>query len=202
MLKAGGLIGDKMFVKVCPVCGKRFETAESKVKCCSRKCSDIRGYRPRKSIAERFWKKVTIQGPDDCWVWSTPSGRYGYLGEGGLSRKNILAHRVSWELHYGLIPDGLQVLHRCDNPKCVNPRHLFLGTISLNMQDRNRKKRQAWGENHGRAKLQEKDILAIYALRGKKTHREIGKLFNVSSGHISRILSGEKWHLLKERVSK
>lgn len=91
---------------------------------------------PRRPEAERFWEKV--KKTPSCWLWTGAhkDGRwpYGVLG-GGASRVPKLAHRVSWELHHGPIPDGMNVLHKCDNPPCVRPDHLFLGTLSDNTQD-------------------------------------------------------------------
>ena len=88
------------------------------------------------TLADRFWPKVKILGLDDCWEWQgakLPRG-YGKLGAGGKHRGWILATHVSWFLHTGKAPDRF-VLHTCDNPKCVNPKHLFLGTHQDNMDD-------------------------------------------------------------------
>jgi hypothetical protein len=91
---------------------------------------------------ERFWKKVNKT--DGCWLWTaTRIGRYGGFRFEGRSRT---AHRVSWELAFGPIPDGLQVLHHCDTPLCVNPQHLFLGTPLDNARDRDSKGRGYNGE--------------------------------------------------------
>ena len=86
------------------------------------------------SIEERFWPKVDKRGPDECWPWVAtrlPKG-YGILGH---RPRNFYAHRIAWELVYGEIPDGLFVCHKCDNPPCCNPAHLFLGTNAENAKD-------------------------------------------------------------------
>lgn len=86
-------------------------------------------------LAARFWDKVAIDR--GCWLW-TAGTRHGYgaISEGGRGSPMIMAHRFSWEFHFGPIPDGLGVLHKCDNPPCVNPAHLFLGTQGDNMRDK------------------------------------------------------------------
>lgn len=94
----------------------------------------------------RFFNKV--KKTDTCWNWIGAKNRYGY-GKIMVNGKRVLAHRLSWEIHRGSIPD-LCVLHRCDNRKCVNPFHLFLGTIQDNVRDCVNKGRVAKGKNHGR----------------------------------------------------
>lgn len=108
---------------------------------------------PRKyTTAERictFWSKVDKSNGDDaCWLWTGSVRGYGY-GQFWFNSRNRPTHRISWELAHGEIPDGLLVCHRCDNPICVNPKHLFLGTQQDNIDDKTRKGRQAIGDRNG-----------------------------------------------------
>jgi len=114
----------------------------------------------------------------------------------------LLAHRVAWKLEYGRIPDGLIdygwaplcVLHKCDNPPCVNPNHLFLGTHAANMLDRDEKNRQPRGEQNGQSKLTDDDVPRIrrdYA--DDMTMKEIAKKFGVWPSTIYYVLRGVTW---------
>ena len=79
-----------------------------------------------RSIEERFWEKVVRRGDDECWDWNASKDRFGY-GWLSVGQRMHHGHRISWQLHNGAIPNCLCVLHKCDNPPCTNPDHLFLG---------------------------------------------------------------------------
>lgn len=119
------------------------------------------------SFEERFWSKVDRSGgPDVCWPWIRalqPTTGYGAVGTGPSSHTPALAHRVAWELTNGPIPGGLCVLHHCDNRRCCNPSHLFLGTRTDNALDKVAKERQTRGEQVRSAKFTADDIRSIRA---------------------------------------
>lgn len=103
--------------------------------------------RARKTIQERFWPKVKISESGKCWEWQASRLRsgYGMIGSGGRGRP-LLAHRVAWEIANGAIPEGMVVCHKCDNPACCNPAHLFVGAQSDNVRDMISKGRDCRGE--------------------------------------------------------
>lgn len=148
------------------------------------------------SLAARFWAKVVKT--DGCWRWlGYTVDRYGRIAlDGGRGAPCAGAHRVSWELHNGPIPEGMCVLHRCDNPPCVNPDHLFLGTQLDNIADRVRKGRNGdlSGQNNGRAKLTSEQVLEMRSRhRGGESYRVLGIAFGVSWGHVGHIVKGDNW---------
>lgn len=147
-------------------------------------------------FSKRFLSKVDIRAPHECWPWTANRHRKGY-GLFKLERRNWKAHRVSWEMYEGQIPPGICVLHHCDNPPCVNPAHLFLGTHKLNAEDRDAKgrNRPCPGEKNGQAVLtadQVREIRTVYAARSK-TQVALGRQFGLRQGSISNIVHRRSW---------
>ena len=146
-----------------------------------------------KPLDERFWEKV--RKADGCWLWDSAIGSrgYGVFWIGGAKR-NEHAHRMAYILTKGAIPDGLYVLHSCDNPKCVNPAHLSVGTAQDNSTDRVVRGRSPAGSKNYSAKLNEAQIVEIKAaLAAGETHRAIAARYSVTKSTITRIACGRGW---------
>lgn len=152
-------------------------------------------------LIARFWKRVDRRGIDECWPSVLTRGpRYGRLSAGSLGR--LYMHRVSFEIHFGAIPDGMMVCHTCDNPPCVNPRHLFIGRMVDNMRDCIAKGRFAFpdprpGTSNNHNKLSENDVLTIRSQRGSVSQRALARMYGVSQGTISHIMTGRNWRWFK-----
>lgn len=131
---------------------------------------------------KRFWAKVDKRGPDECWPWKggTTHKGYGMFNMGGKVRT---ASRVSWELANGPIPDGQGVLHKCDNAPCVNPKHLFLGDQTANMQDMRKKGRAAKA-------LTREQVLRVRELLKTKTGAEVARELQLLPGTVNKIKRG------------
>jgi hypothetical protein len=158
----------------------------------------------RRPLAERFWAKV--RKTDSCWLFEGGKDRYGSIHLGGRTGKGTLAHRFSWELHFGPIPDGLYVCHKCDTPRCVRPDHLFLGTQQDNVADCIAKGRRGpvyrggprnplRGESAPRAKLTWREVHEIRAryIKGVYGCVRLAKEYGVSKTLIESIVAGRIW---------
>lgn len=131
-----------------------------------------------------------------CWFWSGRRNRRGYgVAWTPASRSPQGAHRAAYEAWVGPIPEGMLICHRCDNPPCINPAHLWAGTQSENIEDMWRKRRgfDVRGEGNGRAKLTADDARIIRSLRGIETQESLAKRYGITQGAISRIQSGKAW---------
>ena len=141
-------------------------------------------------LTKRFLEKV--EKPESgCWFWKGKPGKNGY-GKIRGNGKEIYAHRLSYLIFKGSLPDGLDVCHKCDNRKCVNPEHLFLGTRLQNIRDCVAKGRNAFGERGGSAKLTSEQIVEIRGLRGKR-QRDIAESYGISQAHVSNIQTCKRW---------
>ena len=170
----------------CLHCGAAFETGSSIQDMCSPECR----------VASLY---ATFAGVDGCWVWPksrNPKTGYGHFSTWKDGKRVILtAHRVSYAVTHGAVPDGASVLHRCDNRPCFNPAHLFVGTQKENMHDMWRKGRGnppgLFGARHPFAKVNEDDVRSIRA--SSLTLRELGALYGLSQSALSGIRRRRTW---------
>lgn len=144
---------------------------------------------------EKFHSRVAHGEPDECWEWTAgrwPGQEYGRIKFYGRDER---AHRIAWELEHGPIPEGMFVCHRCDNPPCCNPAHLFLGTPADNMADMARKGRSLHSHRNPRSRLtadQVDEVRRLYAA-GTITQAVLGKQFGVSQPAISAVVRQQVW---------
>lgn len=185
----------------CIDCGKEVKT-NGYLRC---KSCGVKNGKPRKPIEQRFWVFVNKDGPtmphmdSPCWEWMGhrfPDG-YGVIAEGGRGGKTLKAHRVSWIIHNGPIPDNQQVLHHCDNPPCPNPTHLFLGTNLDNVRDKISKGRTPnfKGELNPAAKITKVQAIEIKTRynQGGISQRALAKEYNMTQANVWYIVNGEHW---------
>jgi hypothetical protein len=147
----------------------------------------------------RFW--ANVRKTDTCWLWTGKLDQWFQRGKlrkdkkpNEIRGKSIFAHRFSWELHFGSIPKGLCVYHKCDMPCCVKPDHLFLGTLKDNSEDMVAKRRNNFGNKHHSAKLSWKNLKRIKRLYASgKSQQEIANEYGVSQVAISYAIIGKTW---------
>lgn len=148
----------------------------------------------RVAPATTFW--FNVQRTDKCWIWTGTKHKLGY-GQFCVGKKTWKTHRLSWLLNNGFLPETMDVLHTCDNPPCVNPEHLWIGTHSENMRDMIGKGRRVYavGSKAPRAKLTEEGVLSIRKLykRSNFTFADLADLFKVSRSTIQHILHRKTW---------
>lgn len=148
----------------------------------------------------RFWKKVDKKGKDECWNWKGAIINKSGYGRFDSNKFGVIvyAHRYSYELVNGKLSKGMCALHKCDNPGCVNPNHLFVGTMKDNTQDCIKKGRHisTFGENNPISKLNNKEVLKIVCLykSNRYTVKELGRMFGVTRFNIYAILNGKIWN--------
>lgn len=156
-------------------------------------------------LLKRFEDKFIKGDISACWNWkSAATPRYGIIWANG---GNVYAHRLSYEIYVGEIPEKMYVCHRCDNTLCVNPNHLFLGTPMDNVIDKVQKGRMAdqRGDKNPSSKLTESNVIKILSLinNSDKTYKEIGEIFGVGFDTISDIVNRKTWsHILTDRKNR
>lgn len=178
----------------CATCGSPFVGYPSEQRrFCSLACrpSPV----PRIPVEARFWQKV--RRGDGCWLWTagTDGRGYGLIGS-RHGASPLKAHRVAYTLTHGPIPEGMEVCHRCDNPPCVRPDHLFLGTHGDNMRDAAHKHRLASGERRHFAKLTDAAVRSIRTRHATTRQVDLAAEFGVTPRTIRRVVAGKTWQHL------
>jgi len=143
----------------------------------------------------RFSEKFFVDEETGCWIWTAGKNRRGY-GKFRIGKKTIPAHRAALIIYKGIdLPSDVFACHHCDRPECVNPEHIFFGAPRDNSGDMVAKKRHAFGERNGRAKLTESKVIEIRAAIGR--HQEIASLFGVSKSLVRMIKSRQIWRCVQ-----
>ena len=155
---------------------------------------------------KRFWDKVQKTKKDKCWIWLACKDKNGY-GQFYLNGKSEKSHRVSYMLaNRCSILKNFNILHKCDNPCCVNPKHLFLGTQKDNVKDMIHKGRRSdtKGNANGHAKINDQDVIEIKRLfhEDKLNQTQISQLYPINNRMISRIITGQAWSHIKDKYYK
>ena len=154
------------------------------------------------ALKDRFWVKVNILSKEECWNWQSALDHKGYGSFSNVVLPTRRANRISWILSCGNIPDGLMVLHKCDNPSCVNPNHLYLGTAKDNTQDMMSKRRGVFptNERHGKCKVPTEQVIFAREAYRNKTHSavQLANILGVTPEYIRCIVSGKRRNYINE----
>ena len=188
--------GKRTIPSLCMACGKPFLALASNVaRGWGRYCSQSCGRKSPRVFTFDYWAYVAkTDDASSCWIWTGGRNTAGYGALRNRQHRGKLAHRLSWEMAYGPIPDGLIVCHRCDNPACVRPDHLFLGTLVDNVVDMVNKGRQSRGAAKRNAKLSDDHVRQIKALLMQQVPRKtLAERFGVCRSTISHIATGRQW---------
>lgn len=152
--------------------------------------------RKREISKEYIQENISVDPDTGCWVWQKHIGAWGYgmfgRSSGGV-RKTYKAHRASYELYVGPIPDGMMICHKCDNPACCNPEHLYAGTGSDNMNDMWSRDRHPKHNSKAGAKITVEQVNEIRELEGTGTLREIGAKYGISAQSVLNIFNRTRW---------
>ena len=148
-----------------------------------------------KEIKDRFWEKVDSNDSDKCWNWTAGTQSKGYGSFGIGNGKTALAHRIAYELESEKIPEGMCIMHLCDNRLCCNPAHLRLGTIAENNRDMVMKGRQVKGEDNGKSKLTRDSVIQMRSdyYDGKLTYENLADNFDVCKSTVRNVVTGKSW---------
>ncbi len=146
---------------------------------------------------QRFWSKVRLPdliGTDECWLWMACCTKLGY-GRFYFCHEQMSAHRASYIFSIGPIPDDLFVLHHCDNPPCVNPAHLFLGTNADNVKDAINKSRWPVGDHHSQHRLTADQVIELRGrfLTDNITKKELAAEYGITDVMVGKIIRRERW---------
>jgi len=155
------------------------------------KSGDTEVNRPcaRGNVEERFWNHIQKKVENECWEWQGFVDKDGY-GKMRTTDTNEAAHRASYRIHNGEIPKGLNVLHKCNNPPCCNPNHLYVGDQSRNMQDRIDAGNFLYGECHHNSKISNETVVLIKNDSG--THKQLAEKYGCSASQIGNIRRGSQ----------
>lgn len=192
------MIADQPPPIICEECRSPFTRTRKRTRFCCKLCSNransrLGGIATRVPLEETYERFVVRKGDDECWDWSgSLSGRYPALKR--ISSGTTYAHRFSWERANGPIPDGLIIRHKCDNPRCSNPRHLETGTYADNMADMVERGRSKTGESNPSAKLTHERVAEIKKrLIGGESQQSLAREYGVCQQTVSDISRGRNW---------